>query len=676
MKAIVLIAVLLSLTTCTAFAGQIIYVDADASGANDGTSWADAYPYLQDALADANDSATPVEIRVGQGTYKPDRGGAMTRGDREATFQLINGVTLKGGYAGFAQPDPDARDIGNYETILSGDLAGNDAEGRDLANEPTRSDNSHHIIRTSEFCSDTVLDGLTITGANANGSSYPDDSGGGMLCNSNTTLLNCTFTSNFAVTGGGMSCFKCSMTLTNCAFLHNSAQSGGGIYNQSSRLEPVPKGNGHSGDGVDVQDTNPEVAVTDCTFTQNSAENGGGMYNVGADPLLTNCAFKNNGGGGMYNRMANPTLTDCVFNGNVGFGMHNYHSSPMLTDCTFEDNCGGGMHNHIDSDPTLRNCTFTYNFGAQGGGMGNFKSNPALRHCTFRGNRAVGDTNVVADGGAMYNYVSSPLLSKCVFSGNSADQGGGISSWHGSPTLANCILTGNLAGQHGGGLYNNNAMSKLINCTFCNNRASTGASVYSNMSRNLAKSYSGVTYDHNGRRRDLMITSCILWDGNNGLFNTNGSETIITYSSVQGGWPGEGNIDVDPCFAKAGYWDPNGTPDDPNNDVWVDGDYHLKSQAGRWEPATQAWVRDDITSPCIDAGDPASPIGQEPFPNGGIINMGAYGGTAEASKSYFGEPVCETIVAGDINGDCKVDFLDFTLLARHWLQDGHITTDD
>lgn len=68
-----------------------------------------------------------------------------------------------------------------------------------------------------------------------------------------------------------------------------------------------------------------------------------------------------------------------------------------------------------------------------------------------------------------------------------------------------------------------------------------------------------------------------------------------------------------------------------------------------------------------------SPIGLEPFPNGGRINMGAYCGTAEASKSYFGKPVCETIVAGDINGDCKVDFGDLAILASHWLEDSTST---
>jgi L-ascorbate metabolism protein UlaG (beta-lactamase superfamily) len=109
-------------------------------------------------------------------------------------------------------------------------------------------------------------------------------------------------------------------------------------------------------------------------------------------------------------------------------------------------------------------------------------------------------------------------------------------------------------------------------------------------------------------------------------------------------------------------------PNDPNAS-WVDGDYHLKSQAGRWQPKTQSWVLDPVTSLCIDAGRLTDPVGLEPFPNGGIINMGAYGGTIQASKSYFGGPPCETIIAGDLNGDCKVDFRDFQLLGLHWLGD-------
>ena len=150
------------------------------------------------------------------------------------------------------------------------------------------------------------------------------------------------------------------------------------------------------------------------------------------------------------------------------------------------------------------------------------------------------------------------------------------------------------------------------------------------------------------------LANCILWGDSPEEIYVYDSTPVITYSDVQGGWSGPGNINTDPCFA------------DPCN-----GDYHLKSQAGRWEPSSQTWVQDAVTSPCIDAGNTNSPIGLEPFPNGGRINMGAYGGTAEASKSYFGQQTCEIIIAGDINGDCKVNFLDFRIMAFHWLQDNN-----
>jgi len=84
---------------------------------------------------------------------------------------------------------------------------------------------------------------------------------------------------------------------------------------------------------------------------------------------------------------------------------------------------------------------------------------------------------------------------------------------------------------------------------------------------------------------------------------------------------GEGNIIADPQYA------------DPNFYELEKGDYHLMSQAGRWDPVMKTWLQDNITSPCIDAGDPNTPVSNEPLPNGGRINMGAYGGTLEASKS-------------------------------------------
>ena len=125
---------------------------------------------------------------------------------------------------------------------------------------------------------------------------------------------------------------------------------------------------------------------------------------------------------------------------------------------------------------------------------------------------------------------------------------------------------------------------------------------------------------------------------------------------------GIGNISADPLFAKPGYWDPNGTPNDTKDDFWVQGDYHLMSEAGRWDPAARQWVVDNVTSPCIDAGNDSPDWKNEPWPNGERINMGAYGGTVEASLSLStaGTPA-------DLSGDGRVDLGDLDAFTAGWL---------
>ena len=115
------------LTGASVYAGAIVYVDDDAPLGGDGASWATAYRFLQDGLADATAGGVS-EVRVGQGTYQPDRNALHPDGtlDRDATFRLIGGVALLGGYVGIGAENPDARDIETHVTVLSGDLAGDD----------------------------------------------------------------------------------------------------------------------------------------------------------------------------------------------------------------------------------------------------------------------------------------------------------------------------------------------------------------------------------------------------------------------------------------------------------------------------------------------------------------------------------------------------------------------
>jgi len=596
---------------------KTIYVDDDAGGANDGSSWVDAYSYLQDALGDANSSEKPVEILVAQGVYTPDSNSADPNGtgDREATFQLINGVAREGGYAGFVEPDPNERDANAYNTILSGDLDGDDEYGY----WGIRGTNSCSIVTGSGTDGNAVLDGFAITRGS------PRDS-----CRN-------------GYRGGGMYNLHGSPTVRNCVL----SWSRPGMWNEGGA-----------------------PTLTNCIFGGNST----GMHNVQSSPILLNCGFYENWGGGMENwDNSHPILTMCEFsenqNGLGGGGLLNEHSSATLIACMFyynntDSGDGAGVCNY-SSNVELTDCTFVGNSAFwYGGGMASYDSNLVLTDCTFRDNAADDE------GGGMTNGKSSLILTNCTFSGNSATGlgGAGMANRYCNVELTNCSFSGNVVSERwgiaGGGILNiDGGDIKLTNCTFAANWAPNGKAVacYSSEMENPS---------------NVEISNCILWDGGDEIWNENESAVTITYSNIQGGWPADSgetaNIAADPCFVEDGYWK---WPPDFNDywwhekTSWVDGDNHLKSQAGRWDSNSQSWFIDDVTSLCIDGGDPITPIGHEPFANGGIINMGAYGGTVEASKSYFGKTLCESIVAGDLNGDCEVDFLDLRLMGLHWMKD-------
>jgi hypothetical protein len=218
---------------------------------------------------------------------------------------------------------PEAIDfLGKAITVrsASGDPTDTIIDGTGLSND--------HVVQcvNSETAA-TVLQGFTLTGGNANGTS-PDNRGGGMYCDgSSPTVTHCTFIANLAnVNGGGMYNNSSSPTVTDCVFIANTpGADGGGMYNDNSS----------------------SPTITDCIFSGHTANSGGGMYN------------RSN---------SSPVITDCLFSGN----MANFN--------------GGGMVNNVNCNPTIINCTFSSNTGNVGGGMFNDSSSPATENSIFWNN--------------------------------------------------------------------------------------------------------------------------------------------------------------------------------------------------------------------------------------------------------------------------------------------------
>ena len=192
--------------------------------------------------------------------------------------------------------------------------------------------------------------------------------------------------------------------------------------------------------------------------------------------------------------------------------------------------------------------------------------------------------------------------------------------------------------------------------TFINNTAVniSGAAIYLDLDLPYRKPGRGV-----------LVENSIFWKTPTVFAGAEDEDDLtVNYSCLPSSWHrfGTGNIDADPLFVREGYWDPNGASGNPADDVWIDGDYHLKSQAGRWDAGRQRWIADNVTSPCIDAGDPGADWTAELWPHGERINMGAYGGTSQAgtSLSVAGDPA-------DLYHNGNVDGTDLHALANHWL---------
>ncbi|MGB8226219.1 MAG: hypothetical protein WCE45_05065 [Sedimentisphaerales bacterium] len=333
---------------------------------------------------------------------------------------------------------------------------------------------------------------------------------------------------------------------------------------------------------------------------------------------------------------------------------------------------GGNIYCYISS-PTIRNCIMRNGYAeGSGGGLCCDYSYVTVINSTIKDNTAGGDYGY--GGGISCQFLGSPTIIGCTINGNTATMtGGGIFSGGSEPNILNCIIIDNNAAAGGGINCYYSGTSHVVNCTIAGNRADySGGAVFC---------WSG---------GGAIIENSILWANSASegmqLGLQDEGQASVTYCDVQGGqtgvydpcenlvW-GQGNTDSEPCFAS---FDPEADPE-----LW---DFHLQSSYGRWNQNSHIWATDSNTSLCIDAGDPNSDWSGEPWPNGKRINMGAYGGTSQASKN--GNPadfdidnlvdfadfakmankwLAEQVCIEDLNNDGKVNFADISIFAENWL---------
>ena len=348
------------------------------------------------------------------------------------------------------------------------------------------------------------------------------------------------------------------------------------------------------------------------------------------DPSIVANTIIDAGGSGSAIKFSETVSTDgeirgLTFAGGDRAGLTVNSGTLTISNCIFRDNVnysgsgkGGGIYNG-SAHLTVIDSLFIRNT-ASGYGGGIFSSEGVLTviGCEFIQNWAQ------HEGGGIGTDYEEVTVQDCLFIENEANYGGGLNSSHYGATVTNCTFAFNWA-RIGGGicekeLYLNDKTVRIKNCTFYDN---------------LADEYGGGVAVRNSG--NMIMSNCILWDNiafmegpqiSTGRAGDNGNDGIsISYCCIQGGqgdiykpkvtlnW-GLGNFDADPLFA----------------DAWDD-DFHLQSVAGRWDADQERWVVDHDHSPGIDTGDPASDWTAETWPNGQRINMGAFGGTAQASKS-------------------------------------------
>jgi hypothetical protein len=679
-----------------AFGQRILYVDLAGSNL-DGTSWARAFIHLQDSLAIAQSGD---EIRVAKGVYKPDRGRDATIGDRNASFRLVNGVVIKGGYGGIEHHlNPDIRNISLYASILSGDLGSNDM--LELTNNTD--DNSYHVVVSNNVDSKTILDGFTIIGGDAFASTisnrgggmynfggspiishcifagnFAEDAGGGMLndANSNPILINCTFSGNWAAnSGGGMQNSPDSgPRIINCIFWGNTTNSM--VTNVSSQIS-----GGH-----------PIIAHSCLQGWKNDQ----GMVNIGNDPLFADplrgdfhlrsqsgrfVVFKGGLGPVEELRVLDEQTSPCIDAGdprtdfsvepapngrriNMGAYGGTSQASASLWKMPSDENRDlvvdvGDLKLTIAhwlevlpwaltyerSIPPMTSRTIYHVDIINGSAFGDGLTRETAFNTIQRGIDAAQDKDTVLVWPGVYDLdYQLNFYGKAITVRSASDAavlraayGYGIGVEFSSGEDSNSVLANFVITDFDIGIYVINSGVKSSSPT------TTNVTVVNN-------DY-GLYVDYSDPQSTPNISNCIFWGNSQSDISCLENQCLVSYSCIEDGYKGQGNISQDPLFANP-----------------ADIDYHLLSRQGRFLPndnhpsyLQKLWVLDDRNSPCIDGGDPKINPRGELITGGGRINMGAYGNTPFASRSQW-------LLKGDVDKNGRIDLTDYAAVTENWLK--------
>ena len=373
---------------------SIWYVDDDAPLGGDGESWQTAFKYLQDAVAYAIEGD---EIRIAGGTYTPDRDelGFVTPFDRFACFELPYDFKMYGGYAGRGAPNPDARDFSLYETILSGDLLGDDGPGFTNYGE-----NSHYLIYSDYVGLDAVIEGMTFRAARSNERTY----GAVTLMGGAIEVRSCLFQDNYGDTHGSAVYSLATLFLTDSIFTNNIAHWGGAITSDMASLTAI---NCEFYDNTSTESVMSNLGggaillfdgsadLTNCTFIGNQCGRRGGALLIEMAPTtITNCLFSGNHaaeGGAFWFMLSNLTITNSVFSGNSadddfgGVNVANFSHAEIVNSIFWgnSDSSGTGGLAQLANDDALSTTEVSYcciqNYGGGYGATGVITANPLFQ---------------------------------------------------------------------------------------------------------------------------------------------------------------------------------------------------------------------------------------------------------------------------------------------------------